>query len=151
MQFKTFSWTLIVLASGTGSIYASPAAIGTLHERDTAIARADCNWCECFTALAGEGVACAAAILEGGCNILADISCILDATAFAMAVPTCIACVGIFSVRCRPYKGLILAGGIPIEGRAREGQAEENTEQPMQRVGGTLPSKEKKNIGANGG
>jgi hypothetical protein len=45
MQFKTLSWTLIVLASGTGSIYASPAAIGTLHERDTAIARADCNWC----------------------------------------------------------------------------------------------------------
>ncbi|KAJ7064680.1 hypothetical protein C8F01DRAFT_1249719 [Mycena amicta] len=52
----------------------------------------ECNWCECLLALSGEGVACAAAILEGGCNILADISCILDYEAAALAAPKCIAC-----------------------------------------------------------
>ncbi|KAJ7467505.1 hypothetical protein FB451DRAFT_1560702 [Mycena latifolia] len=53
---------------------------------------ASCNLCECLTALAAEGVACAAAILEGGCNLLADISCIVDAIAFARAIPSCLAC-----------------------------------------------------------
>ncbi|KAJ7233992.1 hypothetical protein C8J57DRAFT_1521787 [Mycena rebaudengoi] len=51
-----------------------------------------CNWCECLTALAAEGVACAAAILEGGCNIIADISCIVDAWAFSQAIPSCLRC-----------------------------------------------------------
>ncbi|KAJ7653179.1 hypothetical protein DFH06DRAFT_1133979 [Mycena polygramma] len=55
---------------------------------------ATCNWCaivahyplrlECLTALAGESFACAAAILEGGCNPVADISCIIDAEAVAL-------------------------------------------------------------------
>ncbi|KAK7022566.1 hypothetical protein R3P38DRAFT_3189003 [Favolaschia claudopus] len=53
---------------------------------------AECNWCECLTAAAAEGLACAAAILEGGCNPIADISCIIDMAAFSQAIPKCIAC-----------------------------------------------------------
>ncbi|KAJ6591849.1 hypothetical protein DFH09DRAFT_1306559 [Mycena vulgaris] len=49
---------------------------------------ASCNWCECFTALAAEGLACAAAVIEGGCNILADLSCIVDGIALAKAIVT---------------------------------------------------------------
>ncbi|KAJ7458936.1 hypothetical protein FB451DRAFT_1507072 [Mycena latifolia] len=97
MQLKAVLLPLVILASGT-NIQATPTAIlSTPNKRDVAIAgevqaRADCNYCECFTALAGEGIACAAAILEGGCNILADISCIIDATAFSQAIPSCLAC-----------------------------------------------------------
>ncbi|KAJ7908670.1 hypothetical protein B0H13DRAFT_2016198 [Mycena leptocephala] len=98
MQFK-FVWLPLVILAGVSSVYGS--ALDVVQARDLAIAsdltsREDvqCSWCECFTALAAEGVACAAAILEGGCNILADISCVLDAFAFAQKVPVCLACLG---------------------------------------------------------
>ncbi|KAJ7101249.1 hypothetical protein B0H15DRAFT_1017738 [Mycena belliarum] len=120
MQVKLNLLPLVTVASGFTLSGATPAwttdvAIGgrTLVARTTTATRvtgttltvtktvtkpptntggSECNWCECFTAMAAEGVACAAAILEGGCNIIADISCIIDATAFAQAIPKCIAC-----------------------------------------------------------
>ncbi|KAJ7112837.1 hypothetical protein C8R43DRAFT_1113342 [Mycena crocata] len=93
---RTTSGTNTRLTDGTQT------ATATRTNNDPA-STAACNWCvfdlfngvpdaECLTALAAEGVACAAAILEGGCNIIADISCIIDATAFGQAVPKCIAC-----------------------------------------------------------
>ncbi|KAJ7673395.1 hypothetical protein B0H17DRAFT_1208478 [Mycena rosella] len=97
MQFK-FVWFPLVILAGVSSVYGS--ALGTVQDRNLAIAgdltsrELQCNWCDCFTALAAEGVACAAAILEGGCNILADISCAVDALAFARKVPVCLACLG---------------------------------------------------------
>ena len=93
MQFK-FVWLPLVILSGVSSIHGSPSALGGVQDRTVAIvgdltSRGDvqCNWCglcsypspvasgiifilisDCFTALAAEGVACAAAILEGGCS-----------------------------------------------------------------------------------
>ncbi|KAJ7842411.1 hypothetical protein B0H13DRAFT_2098757 [Mycena leptocephala] len=72
MQFK-FVWLPLVILAGASSVYGS--ALEIVQDRDLAIAgdlasRDDvqCNWCDCFTALAAEGVACAAAILEVGCS-----------------------------------------------------------------------------------
>ncbi|KAF7328259.1 hypothetical protein MVEN_02565800 [Mycena venus] len=48
-----------------------------------------CIWCDCLSALADEGVACAAAALEEGCNIVQDISCAIDT---AIAIRQCHAC-----------------------------------------------------------
>ncbi|KAJ7354041.1 hypothetical protein DFH08DRAFT_803954 [Mycena albidolilacea] len=41
---------------------------------------------DCLVALAAEGIACATAALEGGCNPIADISCVLDAITFVQQV-----------------------------------------------------------------
>ncbi|KAJ7837950.1 hypothetical protein B0H13DRAFT_2104409 [Mycena leptocephala] len=71
MQFK-FGWLPLVILAGVSSVYGSTLDI--VQDRNLAIAgdltsRGDvqCNWCDCFTALAREGVACAAAILEPVC------------------------------------------------------------------------------------
>ncbi|KAJ7725899.1 hypothetical protein B0H14DRAFT_2641231 [Mycena olivaceomarginata] len=115
MKFNSVLFPLALVASGS-VISASTTAVGTPHgvaiggrtlvqrittatagttltvtktvtsPKSTPTGDGSCNWCECFTAMAAEGVACAAAILEGGCNIIADISCIIDATAFAQAI-----------------------------------------------------------------
>ncbi|KAJ6530004.1 hypothetical protein DFH09DRAFT_151710 [Mycena vulgaris] len=83
--------TLVARTSGTGTtLTGTPTA--TTPKATQTTDQSGCNWCECLTALAAEGLACAAAILEGGCNIVADISCIIDATAFGQAVPKCLAC-----------------------------------------------------------
>ncbi|KAJ6559891.1 hypothetical protein B0H19DRAFT_1260572 [Mycena capillaripes] len=104
MQFK-FVWFPLVILAGVSSVYGS--ALGVVQDRNLAIAdnltsrEVQCNWCDCFTALAAEGVACAAAILEGGCNILADISCVANAFAFAQKIPVCLACLG-FHIKSPP-------------------------------------------------
>ncbi|KAJ7659887.1 hypothetical protein B0H17DRAFT_1145190 [Mycena rosella] len=113
MQFKSLLLPLVILASGS-NIHASAtfhgrdpalgarnlaARTGTTTSKGTTVTvtktvtstvststSTGCNWCECFTALAAEGIACAAAILEGGCNLLADLSCIIDAAGAAEAI-----------------------------------------------------------------
>ncbi|KAJ7354044.1 hypothetical protein DFH08DRAFT_803959 [Mycena albidolilacea] len=70
MQFNFFLLPLVILAD-VSSIYGS--ALGTVQARNLAVAGdltsrdAQCNWCDCLTALAAEGVACAAAAVEAGC------------------------------------------------------------------------------------
>ncbi|KAJ7477406.1 hypothetical protein FB451DRAFT_1396394 [Mycena latifolia] len=97
MQFK-FVWLPLVILADVSSIYGS--ALGTVQARNLAVAgdltsrEVQCDWCDCLAALAAEGVACAAAAVEAGCNPLADISCILDAIAFAQQLPVCLACLG---------------------------------------------------------
>ncbi|KAJ7164143.1 hypothetical protein C8R46DRAFT_1098796 [Mycena filopes] len=117
MQFKSLLLPLLILATGStinaSALNVDELAIAgrTLVER-TATATtvtgttgtktvtsatntatsASCNWCECFEALAAQGIACAAAVLEGGCNIFADASCILDSIIAARTIPKCIAC-----------------------------------------------------------
>jgi hypothetical protein len=88
MQFK-FVWLPLMILAGVSSVYG--AALGTVQDRNLAIAgdltsrELQCNWCglcsypspvgpgliqfiDCFTALASDGVACAAAIIELGCS-----------------------------------------------------------------------------------
>ncbi|KAJ7819303.1 hypothetical protein B0H13DRAFT_300442 [Mycena leptocephala] len=120
MQFKSILLPLLMVAS----VHASTTAIKTFGDRNadaralaartTTATRvtgtvtvtktvtttptatsvsADC--CTCFKALAGEGLACAAAILEEGCNLLADWSCIVDAIALGDATPACLHCIGL--------------------------------------------------------
>ncbi|KAJ7803614.1 hypothetical protein B0H14DRAFT_3776973 [Mycena olivaceomarginata] len=97
MQFK-FVWLSLVILVDVSSIYGS--APGTVQARNLAVARdltsreVQCNWLDCLTALAAEGVACAAAALEGGSNPIADISCALDSFALAQQVPVCLVCLG---------------------------------------------------------
>ncbi|KAJ7897805.1 hypothetical protein B0H13DRAFT_2521293 [Mycena leptocephala] len=95
MQFK-FVWLPLVIL--TGSVYGS--ALGTVQARNIAIAgdltsrEVECNWCDCFTALAANGVACATAAIEFGCNPIPNISCAVGAIGFAQQIPVCLACLG---------------------------------------------------------
>ncbi|KAJ7058534.1 hypothetical protein C8F01DRAFT_1371316 [Mycena amicta] len=109
MRFN-FASLAIILATGS-QVYASTGALGFAGRRELElVARSattatgtstvtksttgstsqptgssgDC--CECLVALAAEGVACAAAFLEGCLNPLANIGCILDYAGASLAV-----------------------------------------------------------------
>ncbi|KAJ6551692.1 hypothetical protein B0H19DRAFT_1264336 [Mycena capillaripes] len=78
--------------TNTGITGTSTKTVTTPTATSTSGSSADC--CTCLKAAAAEGFACAAAILEEGCNIIADISCVLDFIAFGEATSACLHCAG---------------------------------------------------------